>query len=295
MSGVALAGAWADAVYHALAHLAVPGPSSLHDARYLAWARAHLPEDAWRPLADDAALLAALYARAPGAHVLHALPALHRDLAQFRATAARPLAALGAGDVADAALLAPLRALDEALVELLRADLGLVAGAWARAWDAVVRPPLEAGAERAAPWLDAARALAPALGRCAVALAFPLGARGRATGGAIHVGAPAPWAALAPEHPALQALHECAVTLAHDEPGARRARAEAGWAPGGGRYVWAEWRALAAVGALVAGTGFERAHARWRAALDTRALDAAARRAGVDADVAALVAALRAG
>ncbi|MFO0608061.1 MAG: hypothetical protein U0324_33160 [Polyangiales bacterium] len=271
---------------HALAFAPAPEPGSLHDPRYAAWCRANLPADAWRPLDEDAALLAALAARAgPAWWALQLLPFAHRDVAGLVAAAAHPVAALDPRDAARPDAAEAIRALardHEALVEVARADAALVARAYERSHASLITPLTLRAVEDAAPSLTLAAALAPALTRCDVALSFVLGARGRAYGDVLVLGAPCPWSDLPAERPAVLALHELAVTAAM---AATMGDALARWAA-------AEGVALRAVESLTRGTALEGAWGSWRGEVDARGAEAVG--AG-DARVGRVLAALREG
>lgn len=285
---LSLAGAYADLVYHVLAHVQVLGPSSLHDERYLAWSRASLESPARRPAENDARALGVRYARAPGADLVHALPALHASVAGFCASATKALHELLPADVADAELLRALLEMDRPLVEILRCAMALSARAYARAHAGLVEPELRFAAEVVAPLLGEATGVMPALRHFSVELSHPLGPRGRVFGRRILVGAPVSWCDLPPPHPVLQAMHECAVACAERE------LRSGGSAPlSAVAHVASEWRALCAVEQLIQSSSWQEWHVAWRAGLATAALEAEARRLGVDRDVGSLVAALR--
>src|SRR5688500_7872224 len=109
-----LAGPALDAVAHVLAHVAcdVQAPplvraSSLHDARYVAWAEATLDPAATVPIQRDAALLGALLGRAREGPLLQALLVLHDEPGALRRGGRVDLEALAAGrDVAAGAVVA---------------------------------------------------------------------------------------------------------------------------------------------------------------------------------------------
>ena len=288
---VSLAGPYADLVYHVLAHVPVDGPSSVHDAHYLAWSRATLPEPARRPAEEDAEVMGVLYARTEGAALLHALPALHDDLPAFCASAAKGLGELEAHEVADHDLLRALLGIDRRLAEIVRCAMALAARAYGSAHAERVEPELRRAAAEIAPLFDDAMDLMPAMRHFRVELVHPLGPRGRVIGRRILVGAPVPWCGLPPAHPVLQAMHECAVACADGE---RRAAGVA--APqAGDTYVECEWRAMRAVEQVARGTAWQGRHAAWRGVFTTDELDAEARRLGVNGDVGSLVAVLREG
>lgn len=252
---------------HALAHLAIPGPGRLDDARYLAWSRAEVPPAARAPVEEDASAIASLWAR-ERAEVLHAMPELFSDLAQARASAARALSELTARDVADPGLLAALR--QSAAAELLRGAILLAAPAWARFFRDELADRCARGLERIAPLLAIARAMHSPLSSARVELAFPLGSRGRAFSRRILVGVPGDFAGLDAATPVVLAMHEASVR-AHDR------------GPVEERYVRAEWAALVEVARTVAAAPAElrEAHAAWLASLDLEELAEAAATLGL--------------
>jgi hypothetical protein len=186
----------------------------------------------------------------------------------FLRSASRDLEVLTERDVDDAALLDALRRFARApdaggeLVEILRADLALVARDYARRHVERVAPLARAAAGAVEPFLAEARALVPSLAAARVELALALGSRGRALGGWILVGTPAPWNELDPAVPAVVAMHEAAV----EDAAELLTRAAAGAEE---RYVRSELAALARVArAMPRATGALRdAHATWVEAL----------------------------
>jgi hypothetical protein len=254
--------------FHALAFVPAPEPGSLHDPRYTAWSRAWLPAEAWQPLDRDAPLLAALVIRAgPAWWLLQHLPFVHRDLATLVAKATLPVAALDPQEAIHPEAVAALcrLAVDHApLVELQRTALALVARAYVHAHAAVVAPRLARAAQAVAPALALAHAQAPSLDGCDVLLTFALGARARAYGSTIVLGAPTGWNGLPPERPAVLLLHERAVTLA--ARWTARRDAPSFWAS-------SEGVALRATEALVQGTPLEGAWQAWRAEIDTSGVE----------------------
>jgi len=248
---------------HALAMIPAPEPGSLHDPRYAAWCRASLPEGAWRPLDDDAAVLASLVARAgPSWWALQHLPFAHADVDALVAAARHPVASLDPRDTPYPEAVATLQRLarsHEALVEVVRADAALVARPYARSFDAAVSPQVARALADAAPAMCEAVSLAPSLAGCDLRLSFALGARGRAWGDTLLLGASTPWKALPPEHPAVLAVHERAVALAGREVTGGDARS---------RWAVSEGVALRAAEALLRGSALAGAWARWRAGVD---------------------------
>ena len=83
---------WYDLVYHVLSYLPLPGSdaSTLFDELYIRWCdrwfAEHAPEDelAPRTVAEDAAILARLYADSERGSLLHAWPLLHDGVNDFR-------------------------------------------------------------------------------------------------------------------------------------------------------------------------------------------------------------------
>lgn len=258
---VVAAPSWAELAHHALAHVDARDPSSLYDPRYLAWARESLPEDVWRPLAEDSEVLGRAYRDvAPRAWALSGLAVAFDDGGRF-VTAAR------SGDVAgwDDAVFdepsygAPLRSLAReapALVEVLVADLRLVLPAWTRHWETTVLPALEGCRDAVSGWAERVGERAGAMRDATLWLSCPLGVRGRAFGKQrLCAGAPLPWNGLPPSHAAMQWLHERAVTEA------------------GGGYLDAESLAWRAVTELLRGTPLEAEHRGWQGRYDARAIE----------------------
>jgi hypothetical protein len=279
VSGAAIASEYTQLALHVLAHVPWSGPGRLDDGAYVAWSKGALPVEAREPIEHDAALIAGLHAREPS-DAVHALPDLHRDVDELRATAAKELDALLDEDVADPALLAALRR-TPVVTELLRAAMALSATAFVDAFRSQLRARCERGLAMLAPHLEEARALHPALRHARVELAWPLGAHGRAYRDRIVVGVPDGFAPLAPTMPAVLAMHEAAVR-AHERD-----------APPGERYVRSEWAALVDVAERMehASSALRDAHAAWLASLFLDGLLERARTLGlVDAARAARIA-----
>lgn len=253
---VAPTGPFADLTFHALAHLAVPGHTSLYDPRYVRWAEESLPREAVEAIATDAPLLAQLHASEPHVERLHALPLLHDTIEDMLAVATKSLHELDPSDVADPGVLASLRTVDEKLVEILRADLALAGPSYARAWTERVRPSLARTCPSVGRVLETACGLMPAMLTARVELAHPLGPRGRVAGDRIVVGAPATWNDVDPETTVVLALHERAVSLSR------------------GPWARVEWDALREVARRMveAPESLAEAHARWLAQLDLKPL-----------------------
>lgn len=244
---------------HSLAHLPLPGPERLLDPAYLAWSSASLPEDARGPIERDAELLARQCGGTSRGMLLQAAPELFEDIAQLRASARLDLVELSAADVAAPALLASYRSSAIDTVELWRAAVALAAPAFAAAWHEDLLPRCTDALEAVRGPLEDARRLHPALSDARVEFAWPLGPRGRAFARRIVVGVPGDWGGLAPEVPAVVALHEAAVR-AHG----RRLEGDSQ-----DRYVRAEWAALVDVCERIgrAPRPLRDAHAEWLGAL----------------------------
>jgi hypothetical protein len=208
---------FADLVFHVLSHLAVPGHTSLHAPRYVVWARRELDAGAVDPIAEDATVLSALHAAEPHVESLHALPFLHDRIDDMLASAARPLDELRPVDVADAAVLRALRSVDPKLVDILRADIALAGRAYARTFEARIRPLLVRACDALREPFAIACDLMPSLLTARIELAHPLGRRGRVIRDRIVVGAPSVWNDVTPESAIVLAMHERAVSLAQGE------------------------------------------------------------------------------
>jgi hypothetical protein len=251
---LALADGFAQLVGHVLAHVALEQPGNLHDPRYVAWAREHVPADARATLEHDAALIAARWRVDRRLDVLHGMFELQRDLDEFRRTAARSLAELDACDVRSPELLAALR--DEAIApvaELLHTTLALLVDDVA-AMLAGLAPRLEHARACAAPLLHRLDQLVPGFEQARVELVWALGVHGRAFPDRILVGVPADWSGCSAARQAVLAAHEHVVrsSLAAD-------------------YLGGEWDALTSLARLllrVEDAELRDAHSRWLAELD---------------------------
>lgn len=245
-----------------LAHVPRPGPCDLYDPRHVARAAALYAPATHARLRADARVIAGL----PDLDVLDVLPLLHRSLAAYAPTAARPLAEVAAHEVADPAA---LRALQGAAAgELVHVTLALLAGEFAAIHADHVAPWGRAAVAAIDPWLAALAARVPALATTRIDVAWALGPRGRALPDRLLIGCVDP--DLDPISPAIVALHEHAVCTS----------GQVQWAP-------AEWSALVRVArsCAAAPAPLRAAHARWLAGLDLRGLLAAAVAAGlVDPD-----------
>lgn len=249
---------------HALAHVPIAGPGNLYDAGYVGWAKGNLPPEAIEPITRDTALISA---HADGA--LQWAPELFGDIAQLCASAT--IDELRPSDVHRPDALRGWRSSSPA-PELLRAAMGLAAVAFRDAW-----PQGRCGEalHHHRETFERAARLHPALEQARVALAWPLGARGRAFPSRLIVGVPDDWTGLAPETPAVLALHEASV----------RGRE--------GTYTVVEWGALCEVAACVSGAdaALRDAHRAWlaRLALDDLVASALERRLCDDATAIALL------
>lgn len=239
---------FAELCFHGLAHVPIGDAGCSFAPDYLAWAAAHgLSDDAARE--DGRAIAASI--GAAGRALLHAWPRLHRDLASMDATRLRALSELHAGEVADGALLAAMQRAGDPALELMHAQLSLVAPRWARVHADVIAGSLAAACAAAAEPFDLACTLAPSLAARRVELSWVLGPRGRGHPERLIVGAPAPWHDGAPDHSVVLALHEHAV----------RDLARGDWAS-------VEWSALRRVAGWVRDSPLGPAHARWVGRLD---------------------------
>jgi hypothetical protein len=245
---------FADLVFHALAHLPLSDHTTLFDPRYLAWAE-RLPEETRAPFAEDATVLVRRWAlRDAGG--LQFFPILQASIADFLVSARKEFRELRSDDVGSAPALDALRRVDEALVEILRADLALAAREYEAVFAERIRPEL-------ARFCDPIAALSESLARHLperIELSSVLGPRGRALGARIVVGAPLAWAEIETATPIVLALHEHLVRTST--------------ARGADRYAATEWDALVRGADIVAGGAAEiaPAHARWVERLALRPL-----------------------
>ncbi|HEY4116616.1 MAG TPA: hypothetical protein VGM56_02120 [Byssovorax sp.] len=263
MGAVVSAGVGFDVAAHLLAHVPVPASAprlaraaSLWDARYVAWARATLPEATIGPIVRDAALLGALVGRGPGGHRLQAMLGLHDDAEGWARAARVDVGELARGWAADA--LVALADDARELVEVARADAGLVAWSYARARDGAIAREIDEATAAVAGRLSELLEAVPAIAGARVMLSHPLGRCGRALPDAIVVGAPAAWNGLDADEAAVRVAHEVAVHLATGALGAEGDET---------RWLGVEAAALDAVALRLAGTPFSRAHAAFTSGL----------------------------
>lgn len=241
---------WADLVFHVLAHIPLPFPSSLHDPHYVAFAERRLGPAAGRALAQDAALLGKMLATHEICARAQWVAFLFEDAAAARAVAPRELRDLDDVHAHGAAL----RALGgiEPVAESLRAAAELEAPHHAR----LPAPAVNAVELDVA--LDHARAAAPRLASLGVRCSRALARRGRAVPPWIYVGVPSDELGVTAGHVATQAAHEATVV----EVG------EAARAAGvhlGERDV--EHAALVVLAERAGRSAFAEEHARWWASL----------------------------
>lgn len=263
-----------DLVLHVLAHVSVHGPEDLFEPRYVAWAKDAAPPDLHAKLRADADVLAHRWTSTDGL-VLQAWPDLHEDWSAFFATRTRALADVGPSEVARPDVLTRLQACSPAIVEIVHAQLALLAPWFETLHADVIAPAIERVRPEVDEVLGDAAALVPSLARERIELAWPLGPRGRGLGARIVVGAPAPWNDVTPETTAVLALHEHAV---------RRA-ASSEWAS-------AEWAALRELAFAMrqAPAPLRSAHAGWLASLELAGLVSVLRARGeIDGGLAARI------
>jgi hypothetical protein len=194
-----LAGAWAEAVFHVLAHVGATAhlASSVYGSAYVAAARGILGPAEERLLGEDARLLGGLLSTFASLARAQSLAWLFRSIDRASACAGRDLGALTEADV-DAPELLPSLA-GEPAVEILRAAAELELPLLARL------PPMAMDLPGLGRALDALSVVAPVLPECPVGVVRALRLRGRVMGREIWVGeAPI-------EHAAWQAAHEATV------------------------------------------------------------------------------------
>jgi hypothetical protein len=198
--------AWPEAVFHVLAHAAVPAglPSSLYSPRYVRWCAERLgPSDA-RELGQDAAALAAQLDSHTTLASVQALAWLFRSPEEALRCADRSLAELCADDVDRPTLLAHLRGLGAAAELLFCAACLELPGLW--------RLPAPALAPELPGALELLIPAAPGLAQARIAAVRPLGFCGRVHRGEIWLGTPLDDGLPGAEHAAMQAAHEATVS-----------------------------------------------------------------------------------
>ena len=247
--------AWADLVFHVLAHVRPigPFPSSLFDETYIAFAARHAGPPSNRALETDVATLARIVTSHESLARLQWVARLFEDPIAAQAVARCELSELRDHDVADAAALRALSGLWNA-AEVLRAAAELEAPHYAKLPRVVADPELAAALERvsdAAPWLSGLRV------ECLRALRL----RGRVFEAKIWVGVPCAELYVSAEHVAVQAGHEATVAEVGDAARAQGRRL-------GERDI--EHDALVLFAERAARSGIAGAHASWWAELTGR-------------------------
>lgn len=249
------ASAWAEAVFHVLAHVDVGRvAASCHDARWIAWAEARLGPAAERALGQDLGVIGGALATHDALARAQVLAWLWTDGASVRAATRSDLAELTPADVADETALRTLRELGPA-AEVLRAAVELELPLLA------ALEPVALDAEACSTAFALVAPAAPQLPRCQVSLARPLPRRGRVHRAHIIVGAPG-IAGAELDHVAWQAAHEATVLEV-----ARSSRAPA-------LFEDLERTALGLLRSRARRGGLEDAHRRWLATLDLASLGA---------------------
>jgi len=244
------ASSWTEAVFHVLAHVDARGlAASCFDPICVAWARDRLGPIAGRALAEDVEVLR----RSATSHDVlaraQALAWVFTSREESERAVDRPLASLTASDVASDEALA-IASSAGPLAEVLRAAAELEA----EALGAIDVDLSDDDLRAITAALDEVSRAAPSLASCEVALARPLGLRGRMLGASIVVGVPH-IACPDPEHLAWQAAHEATVS-----------------AIAGRSFVETERRAIGLLRSRARDVGLGDAHARWLGRLDLRAL-----------------------
>jgi hypothetical protein len=256
--------AFTDLVLHVLAHVSVPGPEDLFEPRYIAWAEGRTPTDLHARLREDADVLAHRWRSVDGL-VLQAWPDLHPDLPAFVTTRVRALADVQPHEVACPIVLARLQRCTPAIVELVHAQLGLLAPWFAQLHADAIAPAVAEVLDDVADVLADAATVMPDLAGERIELAWALGPRGRGLATRIVVGAPAAWNGMAPATSAVLVLHEQAV---------RRADAS--------EWASAEWTALRELARVMRGAParLRSAHTDWLASLELVSLVSVLQRRG---------------
>lgn len=198
---------WAEAVLHVLAHVRATAaqPSSLHDDQWIDYAARMLGAAGSRSLAEDAAVLGASLLTDRALSRAQLLAWLFESKDRVKAAQDRDLVDLRGSDVDRPEVLEALRASKDAAVEVLRAAAELEMDQLA---DLAVEPFDEASLVSV---LARMPLVAPALDRCTVGLARPLGIRGRLYDRTIWIGVPSDAMGVTIEHVGMQAAHEATV------------------------------------------------------------------------------------
>jgi hypothetical protein len=208
---------WPEAVFHVLAHSAVPAglPSSVYAPRYVRWCAEQLGPGEARELAQDAAALATQLDSHAQLAAVQALAWLFHSAERAQRCADRPLAELSAAEVDRPALLAHLRG-SGAPAELLFCAACLELPALRRLPEPAFDPGLPGALARLLP-------AAPGLAKARIAFVRPLGFCGRVYGGEIWLGTPLDDGLPGAEHGAMQAAHEATVSELSARAGGRLA------------------------------------------------------------------------
>ena len=242
---------WAETVLHVLAHVNVGSvAASCHSPAWIAWAEERLGPAGERLLAEDARTLAQVARTHEVLARAHAVIWLFDDDKDASAVASRDLAELADADVKRPLALRLARDAGHA-AEVLRVAAELELAPMATLPPLTIVPDVEGALERVA-------VAAPRLRELEVAIARPLGLRGRVFERTILVGAPGIGGADA-EHVAWQAAHEATVDEVLDRGEARGHDA-------------IERAAIARLRSRARAAGLDAEHARWLARFDLSAL-----------------------
>jgi hypothetical protein len=264
---------WADLVFHVLAHVPLPFPSSLHDPLYVAFAERHLGPASGRSLGEDAVLLGKILSTHELCAHAQWVAFLFEDAAMARAVTARDLREMDDVHAHGPALRALVGI--EPVAESLRAAAELEAPHHARL------PSTSVNAVELDAALVRARAAAPRLASLGVRCSRALARRGRAVPSWIYVGVPGGELGVTAAHVATQAAHEATVV-------------EVGEAAIAGRVHLAErdveHAALVVLSERALGSLFAADHERWWNALGLPAVSEV--RAKLSNEAMRLVAAL---
>jgi hypothetical protein len=243
---------WTESVFHVLAHVEAPGLApSCHNPAWIEWAAVRFGLSTTRSLAEDLEVIRRAATTHDALASVQALAWVFDSARACKRVTERELAMLGREDVAsfDALTIAlaagPVAEVLRAASELELPILG----------EAESIPPGQLDTVGHA--LDALVDAAPSLGRFEIAIARPLGLRGRTLGSSIVVGLPGIGCPDA-EHAAWQAAHEATV----NELALLRSSS----------FAELERRALALLRSRARAAGLADAHRRWLDRLDLRAL-----------------------
>jgi hypothetical protein len=242
---VTIAAPWADAVFHVLAHVEAGAlAASCWNRVYVAWVAERLGAATERALTEDARVIAGAASTHDALARIQALAWLFETEDDARAATEKDLNELTENDVRSKLALAVVKHAG-AEVEVLRAAAELELPLLAK----LSSPLVDAALPKK---LRAMTAIAPRLATCTVAVARPLGIRGRVLGSSIFVGD------ADVEHVVWQAAHEATV-LEVSESGTKE---------------WAELerRAIGLLRSRARTAGLAEAHALWLARFDVSGL-----------------------